>query len=74
MRPRLASAINVDSFAQLGEIRITGGAIVDGREINIRGGRLEITDATLFPGVSFQARLPGAPAPNGGQVNIKCHR
>jgi filamentous hemagglutinin family protein len=67
----LGGAINVDGFAKLGEIHITGGAIVDGREINIRSGRLEIADATLFPGISSQARLPGAPAPNGGQVSIK---
>ncbi len=65
----LAGGINADGFAKLGEIHLTGGAVVDGKEINIRGGRLEITDATLFPGVSFQ-RLAGAPAPNGGQVNI----
>src|SRR5262245_59991616 len=39
------SGINVDAFAKLGEIHITGGAVLDAREINIRGGRLEITDA-----------------------------
>jgi filamentous hemagglutinin family protein len=66
----LAGGINVDGFARLGEVRITGGAVIDGREINIRGGRLELTDATLFPGISFQARLPNAPPPNGGRVNI----
>jgi filamentous hemagglutinin family protein len=65
-----SSGINVDGFAKLGEIHLTGGAVVDGKNINIRGGRLEIRDATLFPGVSFQVGLPGAPAPNGGQVNI----
>src|SRR5262249_22638257 len=46
-----------------------GGAVVDAREINIRGGRLDITDATLFPGISFQARVSNVP-PNGGQVSI----
>ena len=66
----LAGGINVDGFAKLGEIHLTGGAVIDGKQINIRGGRLEITDATLFPGVSFQTRVPGAPAPNGGEVNI----
>ena len=64
----LAGGINVDGFAKLGKIRITGGAVVDGREINIRGGRLEITDATLFPGLSFQTGMPVPP--NGGQVSI----
>jgi filamentous hemagglutinin family protein len=66
-----ANGINVDAFAKLGEIRITGGAVVDGREINIRGGRLEITDAMLFPGVSSLVRPPDSPAPNGGQVSIR---
>jgi filamentous hemagglutinin family protein len=61
---------NVDAFAKLGEIHITGGAIVDGREINIRGGRLEITDAILFPGSSSLTLAPGLPPPNGGQVSI----
>src|SRR5262249_39825861 len=65
-----AGGINVDGFAKLGEIHITGGAGVDAKGNKIRSGRVEITDATLFPGISFQARLPGAPAPNGGQVNI----
>ena len=66
----LAGGINVDAFAKLGEIRITGGAFVDGREINIRGGRLEITNATLFPGVAFRSGLPVQP-PNGGQISIR---
>ena len=68
-----AGAINVDAFAKLGEIHITGGAFVDGREINIRGGRLEITDATLFPGVSFQQGLLNVP-PKWRSSKHQCHR
>ena len=67
----IGTAINVDSFAKLGDIQIKGGALIDAREINIRGGQLQITDATLFPGLLFSVRLPGAVAPAGGQVNIK---
>ena len=67
----IGTAINVDSFAQLGNIQIKGGALIDAREINIRGGQLQITDATLFPGASFFNRQLDSVAPAGGQVNIK---
>jgi filamentous hemagglutinin family protein len=68
-----ATGINVDAFAKLGEIHITGRAVVDGREINIRGGRLEITDATLFPGFFFLfgGAFSSFLRPNGGQVSIR---
>ena len=53
----IGTAINVDSFAKLGDIQIKGGALIDAREINIRGGQLQITDATLFPGLLFSSTL-----------------
>lgn len=65
------SGFNVDTFAQLGDINIKGGSIVDGREVFIRGGRLAIEDATVWPGFfALFVGLPG-PLPDGGGVNIR---
>ena len=73
--------INVDSFARLGDISIKGGnvvvdgvellssSIVDAQEIFVRGGRLVMNDAALFPG--FFSTLGVTPAPNGGAIDIK---
>jgi hypothetical protein len=44
------SGFNVDSFQQLGQINITGGSIVDAKNVFIRGGDLAITSATISPG------------------------
>ena len=44
------SGFNVDSFQQLGQINITGGSIVDAKNVFIRGGDLAITSAAIFPG------------------------
>jgi filamentous hemagglutinin family protein len=63
------TGFTVDAFAQLGNINIRGGSLVDGREVFIRGGRLEIRDAVIFPGAFSQFRV-GNP-PNGGEVNVK---
>jgi filamentous hemagglutinin family protein len=63
------TGFTVDAFAQLGNINIRGGSLVDGREVFIRGGRLEIRDAVIFPGAFSQFRV-SAP-PNGGEVNVK---
>jgi filamentous hemagglutinin family protein len=71
------SGFNVDSFQQLGPINITGGSIVDGKSVFIRGGDLAITSATIFPGfftaVSPVATSNGAAAPavGGGEVNVR---
>jgi filamentous hemagglutinin family protein len=74
---------NVDSFPQLGTILVgrgpgadifnTGASIVDGKEIFIRGGRLEINNGVIVPG-GFATELSFvglSPLPNGGEVNIK---
>ena len=73
--------INVDSFARLGDISIKGGnvvlfgeellssSLVDAKEIFVRGGRLVMNDAALFPG--FFSELGVTPAPNGGAIDIK---
>jgi filamentous hemagglutinin family protein len=70
------TGFSVDSLQQLGRINITGGAIVDGKDVFIRGGELVITNATIFPGY-FASKAPVAPlnnapqpTPGGGEVNI----
>jgi filamentous hemagglutinin family protein len=60
--------INVDSFDAMGDVKIGPGSIVDAREVYIRGGRLEITNAYVSPGVFTFAGL--GTAPNGGEVNV----
>jgi len=71
------TGFNVDSFQQLGRINISGGSIVDGRSVFIRGGDLAITSATIWPGfftiVSPVATSNGAPAPapGSGEINIR---
>ncbi len=71
------SGFNVDSFQQLGQINITGGSIVDAKNVFIRGGDLAITSATISPGfftvLAPTATSNGAPAPaaGGGEVNIR---
>jgi large exoprotein involved in heme utilization and adhesion len=71
------SGFNVDSFQQLGQINITGGSIVDAKNVFIRGGDLAITSAAIFPGFfTTTVSVPTsngapAPAPGGGEVNIR---
>jgi filamentous hemagglutinin family protein len=71
------SGFNVDSFQQLGQINITGGSIVDAKNVFIRGGDLAITSATIFPGFFFSvspvltSNGAQAPTPGGGEVNIR---
>jgi filamentous hemagglutinin family protein len=63
------SPIHVDGFAQLGDINIKGGSVVDAKNVFIRGGKLVIDESVIFPG-AFSSLL-SAPAPDGGEVNIK---
>jgi filamentous hemagglutinin family protein len=71
------SGFNVDSFQQLGQINITGGSIVDAKNVFIRGGDLAITSAAIFPGFfTTTVSVPTsngaqAPTPGGGEVNIR---
>jgi filamentous hemagglutinin family protein len=71
-RPGPLTPINTDGFAKLGDVTMSGGSVVDGREIFVRSGRLLMTDSALFPGFGL-GRVPGLPliAPNGGQVNVR---
>jgi filamentous hemagglutinin family protein len=64
------TGFNVDSFAQLGDVNIRGGSIVDGKEVFIRGGRLAIDESLIMPGAFYYLGVP-IPAPDGGEVNIK---
>ena len=45
------SAINTDGFTELGDINISGGSLIDGRDVYIRSGQLAIDDAIVWPGV-----------------------
>ena len=77
------TGFNVDSFPQLGTILIgrgpdadifnEGASIVDGKEIFIRGGRLEINNGVVVPGgFANELSFVGlSPLPDGGEVNIK---
>ena len=66
----LNESLNLDGFTQLGDINITGNAIIDAKEIFIRGGHLTLNDGTLYPGLFSLAGVPIAP-PDGGEVNIE---
>lgn len=61
--------VNVDGFAQLGDINIRGGSIVGGKDVYIRSGQLVIDEAVILPG--FSSLLGLGPPPDGGEVNIK---
>jgi filamentous hemagglutinin family protein len=63
------TGFNIDGFAQQGNINIRGGSLVDGKEVFIRGGRLEIRDAVIFPGAFSLFGV--SESPNDGEVNIK---
>ncbi|MCK4705523.1 MAG: filamentous hemagglutinin N-terminal domain-containing protein, partial [Gammaproteobacteria bacterium] len=67
------SPISADGFAQLGDINITGGSLVDAKNIYIRGGNLVIDESVLVPGgFAFELSWVGfSPLPDGGEVNIK---
>jgi len=60
---------NVDGFTRLGDVGIKGNSVIDAKEVFIRGGRLVIEGASIFPGFFFLVGAPVAP-PNGGEVNI----
>jgi filamentous hemagglutinin family protein len=71
--------INVAGFGQLGNINITRGSIVDGKEVSISGGQLVIDTAAVYPGSFWLYRNLGVltvsgistlRAPNGGLVNV----
>lgn len=65
--------ISADGFSQLGDINITGGSIVDAKNIYIRGGNLLIDESVLVPGgFAYELSFVGySPLPDGGEVNIK---
>src|SRR5262249_22570807 len=65
--------IDTSGFAKLGDVTMSGGSVVDAREIFVRSGRLVMTDSALAPAFA-RGRLPGQPGqtvPNGGEVNIR---
>jgi len=68
----LSSPITATGFARLGDITMSGGSVVDGRDIFVRGGRLIMTDSALSPAFArgHLAGQAGQIVPNGGQVNI----
>ena len=73
--------INVSGFAQLGNINITQGSIVDAKEVSISGGQLVIDTAAVYPGgfwllyenlgaLTVGGLAAPLPAPDGGLVNV----
>ena len=68
----LSGPITATGFARLGDITMSGGSVVDGRDIFVRGGRLIMTDSALSPAFArgHLAGQAGQIVPNGGQVNI----
>ena len=68
----LSSPITATGFARLGDITMSGGSVVDGHDIFVRGGRLIMTDSALSPAFArgHVAGQAGQIVPNGGQVNI----
>ena len=68
------TGFDTSGLAQLGNIRIQGGSVIDGREVFIRAGQLVISDSVILPAAStlpsLASFIPGAPAPDGGEVNI----
>ncbi len=75
------SPINVDAFAQLGDINIRGNSMIDGKDVYIRAGQLTM-GAPADPADPSSPVLPGiispgvfslfglGPEANGGEVNI----
>lgn len=72
--------INVDNFAQLGDVNIVGGffanfgfgSLVDGKEIFIRSGNVTISDSLVLPGIFAEFGFPFPPA-NGGEVEVRAN-
>jgi filamentous hemagglutinin family protein len=62
--------IEVDGFAQLGDINIRRGSIIDAREVYIRAGQLQVTNALVFPG-AIPVIFGRYTQPNGGEVNVQ---
>ena len=58
----------LSSFDTLGDVKITGGSVVDATDVYIRGGTIIIDDAAIAPGYFFVAGL--APPPDGGSVDV----
>jgi filamentous hemagglutinin family protein len=68
----LSSPITATGFTRLGDVTMSGGSVVDGRDIFVRGGRLIMTDSALSPAFArgHLAGQAGQIVPSGGQVNI----
>lgn len=68
----LTSPIAATGFARLGDVTMSGGSVVDGRNIFVRAGRLIMTDSALSPAFArgHLAGQAGQIVPNGGQVNV----
>ncbi|MGH8598152.1 MAG: filamentous hemagglutinin N-terminal domain-containing protein, partial [Gammaproteobacteria bacterium] len=64
-----AGDIDVNGFQSLGRTLIQGNSLVDGQNIVVRGGEVEIADATILPGAFSVFGL--APPPDGGRVDIE---
>ena len=61
--------IDTDSFAQLGDISLVGGSVIDAKQVVIRGGRFVIDESVILPSAFYFFGL--SPPPDGGVVDIK---
>jgi filamentous hemagglutinin family protein len=68
----LNGPIDTGGFAKLGDVTMSGGSVVDAREIFVRSGRLLMTDSALAPFFA-RTRVPTLPppTPDGGQVDVR---
>ena len=73
-----SSPINTDAFAELGDINMTGGSLIDAKQVIIRGGNFVIDESIIIPGILSlvfddpdPAIPPPFPVPDGGEVDVK---
>ncbi len=64
--------LGTSGFAKLGDVTMSGGSVVDARQIFVRSGRLLMTDSALAPFFA-RTRVPTLPppTPDGGQIDIR---
>ncbi len=73
-----SSPINTDAFAELGDINMMGGSVIDAQQVVIRGGNFVIDESVILPGIlalKFNDPDPTVPPifpiPDGGEVDVK---
>jgi filamentous hemagglutinin family protein len=62
-------SISADEFTQLGDARLQGNSIVDGKNVYVRAGQFVIDNGVILPGAFSFFGL--APPPDGGSVDVR---